>query len=70
MKNQHPLTADPTTEPCRAVPDVVLRREVCQAHGVGWPCAEPAELEREVRVMRDRVLAADDQADLADRAAS
>jgi hypothetical protein len=52
-------TADPTTEPCRAVPDVVLRREVCQAHGVGWPCAEPAELEREVRVMRGRILIAD-----------
>lgn len=46
--------ADPTTEPCRAVPDVVLRREVCQVHGVGWPCAEPAELEREVRAMERR----------------
>lgn len=50
--------ADPTTEPCRAVPDVVLRREVCQAHGVGWPCAE---LEREVRAAHR----CDDEAEIA-----
>lgn len=50
---------------CRYGLDVILRREVCQAHRVGWPCREPAPLEREVRAMRDRILIAEVQAAIA-----